>query len=748
MNLPKLPFLEKKEKSEYFLSLVLRDEKVSAVVFKESNTQVNVVGEHSVLFKTTLEEANEEELLDAIDRSVSTAEKSLPEGVESQKTIFGLKEDWIHDGKIKPHYLAKLKKISDDLQFKPVGFLVITEALIHELQAEEGAPVSAIICEIGKKNVTVSLAKAGKLLETKNTAIGEESIPDTVDALLKHFTTAEVLPSRIIIFDNGSEKLAQGFIAHKWSRELGFLHVPQVTNLPANFDAKAVLAGAASQMGFEVLEASLIRAEKIDAKDTEEIGGFEAFEEDKTLAEAASEFGFSSADVAEKPKTAVDESVAKSVKSDNLAVAQEIKELPEEEKILDSDSRPLPVNAAAMGLSMKAFFSKIKVGNIFKSVSGNKKKLLFLIIPLVLLVVLIGFYALGRSATVTLGVNSKETEKSETVTLSESDPTNASDNTINVKFVTSTQDGKTTTAATGKKETGDKAKGTVTIFNSDTSGGKTISAGTVIVSSNDLKFVTDKAVTVASASGDIFSGTEPGKADIAVTAEKFGTNYNLPSNTKFTVEGSSEIAAKNDKAFSGGTKKDIKVVSQKDLDKLTKDLQENLKESAKADIEKQASGNAIVFPEFTAVEYDKKSFSKKLDEEANEVSLTGTIAYEGVTYQKDDLVKYAKEKLAEDIPSDMMIDEETVTGEASEIEQDDDETTAEVTVKASLVPKIDPEQIAKDIAGKSVKSSTAKLQGIPEVERVNIKVFINLPLLPNILPFSSEKIKVVVDKNG
>jgi len=747
MNLPKLPFLEKKENSEYFLSLVLRDEKVSAVVFKEVNTKVNVVGEHSVLFKSTLEETSDEELLDAIDRSVSTAEKSLPEGVESQKTIFGLKEDWIHDGKIKPHYLSKLKKISDELQFKPVGFLVITEALIHHLQAEEGAPVSAIICEIGKKNVTVSLAKAGKLLETKSIAIGEESIPDTVDALLKHFTTAEVLPSRVIIFDNGSEKLAQEFIAHKWSRELGFLHVPQVTNLPANYDAKAVLNGAASQMGFEVLAATLIKAEKADVVETEQVGELK-FSEDKTIEEAADEFGFSSEDIADKPKTAVDDIPSKIVTSDNLDLGKEFQEMPEEEKILNSDTKPLPNNAAAMGVSMKGFIRKIKIGSILKSGSGNKKRLIILMIPILLLVALIAFYAFGRSATVTLGVNSKETEKTETVTLSESDPTSASDKTINVKFITSSQDGKVTTATTGKKETGEKAKGTVTVFNSDTGGGKTIPAGTVIVSSNNLNFVTDKAVTVASASGDIFSGTEPGKSDVTVTAEKFGTNYNLPSNTKFTVEGSSEIAAKNDKAFSGGTKKDIKVVSQKDLDKLAKDLQEQLEEGARADIEKQAAGDSIVFPQFTSVEFEKKSFNKKLDEEATEVSLTGTVTYEGVTYKKSDLVAYAKEKLAQDIPNDMMIDTQTITGGASEIEQEDGVTTAKVSIKASLIPKIAPEQIAKDIAGKSVKAATADLQSIPEVERVDIKVFINLPLLPNRLPFSSEKIKVVVDKNG
>jgi len=750
MNLPNLPFLEKKENSEYFLSLVLRDEKVSAVVFKEVNARVNVVGEHNELFKSSLEDASDEELLNAIDRAVSIAEKLLPEGVESQKTIFGLKQDWILDGKIKPDNLAKLKKISDELLFKPVGFLVITEAIAHSLQKDEGAPISAIITEVGKKSITVSLIKAGKVLETKSAHLTEElTVPVATDALLKHITTAEILPSRIIIFDNGSEKLQQEFIAHKWSRELGFLHVPQITNLPANYDARAVLSGAASQMGFEVLEASLIKAEKEDKLETlEPIAPMS--EEDKTLAEAASEFGFTSEDVAETPKTAVDKSVMDAkITSDNIALADQFKEIPEEEKIAVSDTRSLPVNATAMTASMKSFFGKIKLGSLLKGKGrANKKKLLILIVPVIILVLLVIFYLFGRTAIITLGVNSRSEEKTENVTFSEDSATDASDNVINVKFVTSGQDGKVTTAATGKKETGDRAKGTVTVFNSSTSGGKTLPVGTVITSSNDLKFVTDKAVTVASASGDIYTGTEPGKADVTVVAEKFGTNYNLPSNTKFSVEESSEVAAKNDKAFSGGTKKDIKVVSQKDLDKLEKDLEKKLEGNAKSDIEKRATGEYIVLPNFTSIEFEKQTFSNKLDSEVSEVSLTGTIKFEGVSYKKSELIDFAKNKLAKEIGENMMIDEDKVEVAATNISTKNGNITAKVNIKAGIVPKIDEEEIRKEIAGKSTKDVIQTLQGLPEVEKVDVNVFINLPLLPQRLPFSAGKIKVVVEKNG
>lgn len=762
MNVPNLPFLEKKSKNEYFLSLVLRDDKASAVVFEEVNGKINVVGEHIEHFKTSIEDASEEELLEVVDKAVSSAERSLPEGVESQKTIFGVKQDWVEEGKIKRDYLIKLKKVSDELEFKPMGFLVITEAVSHLLQKEEGAPVSGIFVEIGQNKITLSLIKAGKILETKSAELSE-NIPGSVDSLLKQFTTAEILPSRIILFNGGTEKLTQEFISHRWSKELGFLHIPQITNLPSTYDARAVLNGAANQMGFDLLTNSLDRAEKEDEGSVDALSEAVSDEpkespsehvaptgepEDKTLGEVveAQEFGFSETDVKAKnaPKTAVDEALM----SDNIDISKQISEIPEEVKLNSGQRRTLPVNAAMMTNSMRSILGKIHIGSLIRNAKGSRKRLLIGGIPLLIILLILIFYFFLRTAVVTLDINIKETEKSEDVTFSESDETNASKNVINAQFLEAEEDGKLSTPATGKKETGDKAKGSVTIFNNNDTG-KTIPVGTVLTASvKDLKFVTDKAVSVASASGDIFSGTEPGKANVSVTAEKFGTDYNLPSNTKFSLEGTSSVAAKNDEAFSGGTKKNIKVVAKEDVDKLTKELQKQLETKAKEDILKKAPSDSVVLPNFISINFDKKTFSKKVDEEADEVSLTAVMTFQGISYKKSELVTYAKEKLKENIDADMTIDESDVEANASDIEKDEDKISAKVKIRAGLIPKIEEEALAKEIAGKSLTDANDILSGIPEVRNVDINVFLNLPFLPEKLPFSSGKIKVVVNKNG
>ena len=254
-------------------------------------------------------------------------------------------------------------------------------------------------------------------------------------------------------------------------------------------------------------------------------------------------------------------------------------------------------------------------------------------------------------------------------------------------------------------------------------------------------------MTVASASGDIFSGTDPGKADVTVTAEKFGTNYNLPSNTKFSVEGSSAIAAKNDKPFAGGTKKEVKVVSKKDQDKLVSDLRKQLEGEAKNDIQKKAKGDSVVLPNFISVEFDKKSFSKDVDDEATEVSLTATISYKGVSYKNSDIVAFAKDKLV-NTNKNLEVDEESIEASATDLKEKGDNASAKLKIKASLVPKIDEKELAKEIKGKSTKDSTEKLNQIDEVQKVEIKMFPPIPLLPDLLPFSSGKIKIVINKNG
>ena len=738
MKLPIGNFFEKKTDSEYFLTLTLRNERATAVVFEKTSGRVKVVGKGEKEFKRTIEEEDEEDLLKALDVAISDAESSLPDNVESHKTIFGIKGNWVEEGKIKKEYLGKLKKISDSLDLKPMGFLVVTEAISHLLQKEEGAPVSAILCEVGKNALTVSLLKAGKILEEKTSEVHENK-PFTVDALLKHFEAPEVLPSRIIIFGS-NEDLTQEFLGFTWSKSLPFLHPPQITSLPLDFDAQAVLFGAVSQMGLSVVMDTLDKTFKEGDSLAKALEEEKLKEPVEKVSEAMSSdyFGFKEgADISKEMPKKVPEVPAESP----LTAVEDTAEIPEGIKEEKTGRAELPEKAGFLLLGARQ-----TLGKVFAYTKTMKRKpALIGIGAVILLVFLLFIYLFATSATLTLGVSAKESAKSEKITFTKGS-TDVSNNEISGKFVTDTQDGKATIDTTGKKETGDKAKGTVTIFNSADSP-RTFTEGTAITSSNNLEFTLDKSVTVASGSSDPIN-PKSGQANVTVTASKFGTSYNLPSGTKFTIGELSTVAAKNDDAFSGGTTKNVSVVAKADIDKLTKQLTSDLEKKAREELSKQVTSDSVLLPVFSSEDFSKKSFSKDEDDEAQQVSLTAELEFTGIIYSKKDLISFAKDSFQKELGPNLVIDEKNLSLDVKDFEKTDDGVSGTMEITAILLPKIDEKSLASEIAGKSLSDAQRRLEGLPKVETVEIRISPSIPFLPKRLPISSGKIKFIIEKNG
>jgi len=748
----KLPFLQKfakKRNLSYYLVLVLRSEKVNAVIFEEEMGKVSVIGLQEEYFDNSIEEAPQDELLDVIDKAISQAESSLPPNIETQKTVFGIKEKWAENNKIKKEYLLKLKKISDELGLTPIGFLIIPEAISHLLQKEEGAPVSAILVEVGKKFTTVSLIRAGKIIESKSSQI-HESVAYTVDSLLKHFETPEILPSRIILFD-GKVDLSQEFIGHQWSKSLPFLHLPQIKNLSSGFDAKSVLVGAATQMGFEVLASQELQK---DEYSEEEIEKEERKEENIHEEEPSPEyFGFiNDKDIAnvKLPKTTnIQEEIPKSL------IKEQISEIPQEieEKI---EKKPLSFDASIIlkgGLitfaKILSVAKKIHIKGLLSSLPTPAigTKIIFApIFGLIILALIAFFYLFNTHATVNLNINPKIINKTQDVIFSTSSPTNSQNNIIAGELVSVSEEDSSTTNATGKKEVGDKAKGTVTVFNLSNS--ITLPAGTIITSSNSLTFTLDDKVLVASGSSDPLS-PQSGTAKTNITASDIGTGYNLPSNTKFSIGSNSSIAAKNDNPFSLGTKKEVTVVAKNDIDKLSTDIQKNLEQKAKDDLSKQISANKILLPVFVDTAITKKTPDKNIGDEAKQVTLRATVTYQGLSYDKKDGINLAKGLIASGIPNNLTIDESNIKIDAKDIKQTaNKQIQASLNVQAPLLPNIDKDKIRKEISGKSFIDAQKIIFDLPQIANIQISVSPNIPFLPKMLPRNPKNIKIQINVNG
>lgn len=721
MKLPfSLPF-GKKEKPEYFLALLLRDEKVVAVIFEESLGKVKVIGKHEEYFGNSIEDCSLEELLETTDKAISIIEAELEEK-ETQKTVFGIKENWVQDLKIKREYLVKLKKLSEALGLAPIGFLVVHEAIAHLIAQEEGAPPSALLVEIDKQNITVSLVRAGRIAETRSTKI-EESIPKTTDRILHHFTNYEVLPSRIIIFDSGNdEELVQEFINHSFSKSLPFLHVPQISTLPAGFDAKAVLFGAAREMGFELLE------EKGEPKKEPLLE--EKQEEQKEV--DIGDFGF----VREKD-------VGQKLQEQTLEIVEEVEE--KEKFISEEKKEKMVVHLKKIIDIFTLFISKIPLKRVsvptLPTLRGTKK--LIFIPPLIvgiLILILLG-YIFGLRAKIILTVTPKNIEQNQDVAFSTLSSTDLGKGIIKTELVSVLEEGTMSTPTTGKKEVGDKATGTVTLYSRFTEE-KTLPAQTVLTSTNGLKFAFDSSTKVASAPAG--ASASPTATTVKVTAKDIGKESNLPSGTKFSVGlfDVSDIEAKNETAFSGGSKKEVVVVAKEDTDKLTEELPKKLEGKAREDLTKKIEQDKAVLPEFTNISFTKKDFDKKVGDEASNVNLKATISFEGLAYQKSVLTELSKSKLL-NRPDNMTISGNNLKTEVLNLKKKNEkEVSAMLRFTASLIPKIEEQKLKEGLTGKSFAEAKTILLKLPQVSSIEISLTPAIPFLPKILPYQNKNITI------
>ncbi len=783
MKLPIPFFNSKSDDSDYYLALLLTEDKASAVILKATEDKLKPLNTHSEFFPESIEHLTLEEIITTVDKTISRAEEVLPPQIETHKTVFGVKDKWVdrETKKIKKEYLDKLKKVCDALDLSPIGFMVTTEAITHLVEDEEGAPVSAVFAEIGEKQIVLSLLRGGKVVETISSTL-MHSAPHTVDKLLSHFTVP-VLPARIILYLNKpDEDTNQAFISHQWSKSLPFLHVPQVTVLPAHFDTRSLTYGAATQMGFTVSEPhheALPKLTKEEKKEEEAIADEVQEPENETLEKDSEQMEENPSEENEPRMDNIAPVPAAEEKSgdfgfvvDGEPVAQKAHHEPVEHHAEveheahghtqhhethhrddDDDERPRKSSNLAdkvpflSSLSLPKNVKMPNVGGLMNSVSGKKAPIKIILPIVALLIIIIGtsFYYINIvKATVSLSVKPNIVNEQATVTFSSDESNNFSSNVIAARSISASIQSEISGNATGKKDVGEKAKGTVTFFNNDNDP-VTLSSGAEIRASNGEVFLLDKEAKIPAATGDIFTGTKPGNADASVTAKDLGTEGNVPSGTRFTVGSASTLAARNDNAFSGGTTKNVTVVSKSDLDKLRTDILKKGQAEAQSKLAEEAESGETVLPVVSSPSLENATFDKKEGDEATKVTLKGNVVYQGLAYSNDDLKEYGLTVLKAQYADDVTFDEKSVKGSVEDVSLEDPKTAeASVTVEGGQLPEMDTNDIIKNVKDQSLGQARETISNLPQVTKTDITFSPPIFIIPDLFPRLPNQINVEI----
>ena len=303
---------------------------------------------------------------------------------------------------------------------------------------------------------------------------------------------------------------------------------------------------------------------------------------------------------------------------------------------------------------------------------------------------------------------------------------------------------------TGEKLIGDEAKGEITIYNY-TSSSKNFKEGTIIIGPGDLEFSLDVDVVATAASTPYINekGEQvipPGKEKVAVTALNVGPECNLASGTEFDIKGfpSSSYRAKNEKAFSGGTSRKIRVVSAEDREELLADLTAELEEKVKDELEKIAPEGKTILREGVLTSLVSRDFDKAVGAEVDQLKLELEMKAKTLAYSPLDL-EYLLEGIISKIIPDGFVEKE------KEIEQKEAEIDPEgmavfkAYLKANLVPDLDIEEIKKNLSGKYQKVAEEYLENLPNFVRAEIIFNPRLPVRLMTFPRLAKNINIKIE---
>lgn len=686
-------FTPSEEKKEFFLALEIANKEVTVAVWQvEEKVKTVSLGQ-----KVRWDGQTVESLVSASDSALASALENLPE--EPNEVVFGLPQTWVSDNKIVPLRLRDLKVLCQKLDFKPLGFVVTTEAIIQYLKNLEGAPLTAILIRVDKVSLSLTFVRLGKNLGTQVVGRSDNFADDVYEGLAR-FGQKETLPSRILLYDSNLENEKQALLAREWPESF-FLHFPKVEILDPKIRIKAVAATGGEEAVRSLRLKKAIPAEKM------------GFLKDKDILE-------------EKKEKAV---IKKEKKKFRLPSFKTFK------------------------ISLPKF--KIKLPKWQLPKLKQKLSLPLMVGTGFVLLLILGGLALASywylpKAKVTIFFEAKNFEKKIKVTIdpelavADFDKRIIPGEIVDVKMQKS-EEKKTS----GEKLVGDKAKGEVAVYNF-TNDIKGFKKGTVIVGPDEKEFSLDVDIIVASASSEFDENwnqvISPGKTKVTVTALAIGPEYNLASGTEFNLQGhpSASFRAKNEKAFSGGTSRQVRVVAAEDQEKLLADLKAVLEKEIKSELANRAPEGKEILKEAILTSVVSREFSEAVGTEVDTLKLDLEMKAKALAYSPADLNNLLERVIAEFLPSGFVPKRKEIKPQKAEIDKEG-KAVFEAFIKADLVPDLDQETIKSNLLGKYPGVAQEYLENLTGFVRAEIVIRPQLPARLRTLPRLAKNIDIKME---
>lgn len=720
------------EEPEQFLAIQIDTEFVKTAVWAVENNTTDIACTGSL---TEWDGTSTEILLEAIDNSLAAAFEKLGKKKEPNKVIFGLPETWVTSDGIAHPRQGDLKKICEKLALQPLGFVMTTEAITHYVKSKEGTPLTAILLRVSTSEVAVSIVNLGAI-EATHVAGRSGDLASDVREGLTRFGERESMPSRMLMYNGGEDlqDLTQQLMAFDWQSAFPFLHLPKIEaeNDMFSVTAIAVSGGAevAKSLGFTIEEKIVVEEILPEQEKAQE----KSQEPDSSVVETAI--------IQPDPVPAIPPKTRPSLHF----------RLPHIKNLFASLYKTIRRTGATIKSRIPTQGPRISLSLSNASLPRQIGITILFVVGL-LSIICLGVIQMAKrlpKATARVAFATQTINQRLAMTVNPGaqvvDPQN---HVLPAQKIRVQKSGEETRDATGKKTIGDKATGEVKVINK-TNASKTFPAGTTITAPDGKQFVLDADASVASQSAEETDGGMTitfGTTTAKISATKFGPEYNQESGKEFKVSNLSPSAfsAKNDSAFSGGTKQDINVVSKKDRSDVKEALSEKLKSEATEEIT-QNQNDLRIFPETITLEAIEEQYSADSGEEAEQVKLSLTVEATALAIKESDYQNFLAVLLADDIPSGYALSSDDMQTTIENVKPADDGSVSfDAVMSAKLVPKVSQSDIASRIAGKRPARAAEALSSLPYFKSIELSFSPVLPQPIQWIPQTASHITIITE---
>lgn len=292
-------------------------------------------------------------------------------------------------------------------------------------------------------------------------------------------------------------------------------------------------------------------------------------------------------------------------------------------------------------------------------------------------------------------------------------------------------------AASGQKDVGSKAGGTLSVSNCSESDDFTIPAGSVVTTSGK-KFTTNSS---ASVSGAKFSGgscSKAGTGSVSVTAAENGDSFNFSSAT-FTFPSYAKVTASG--TTSGGVTKNITVVSQSDVDNTVKTLVDSSKSQALNEMRDKAGSDVKVFDDTLTATVVSQASNPPVGSEATNATVTVKAKYTVLAANKSELEKVVKTALGDNLANNaVVLDAGLDSATYKQTKAASGVYTYSLKTVAYIGQPIDEAKLKSEVAGKPKREVPDIARKYPNVTGATVDSW---PLFPD-MPVSQSNIKIKI----